>query len=73
MKGGTRPVTQASIIKPTAPAKDVDMIRYTQVKVYRLAQMLPTRVLLFSLTNPFMISRCNCIKTWMITDYLVYD
>ena len=45
----------------------------TQVKVYRLAQMLPTRVLLFSLTNPFMISRCNCIKTWMITDYLVYD
>ena len=28
MKGGTRPVTQASI-KPTAAAKDVDMVRYT--------------------------------------------
>ena len=28
MKGGTRPVTQTSI-KPTAAAKDVDMVQYT--------------------------------------------
>ena len=28
MKGGTRPVTPTSI-KPTAAARDVDMVRYT--------------------------------------------
>ena len=42
----------------------------TRVKVCRLAQMPPTRVLHFSLTNPFMISQCDCTKP---ADHLVYD